>query len=500
MDVRTTRLRLIVQRPEQHQTDAAGQRLLRDAFESIGWVVNSIPNDYGVDFEVEIFDKGLSTGAVFKVQLKSSANTHYSSDGSFVSQSIRAANARYLVHELRVPTVVVHCDVIQKRVFWAMPQLISSLSEHLNTLDDDQSVTLRLPVANELPGTAAAFIETLEKADAAVSARAARRVRPSLVAEFGAADGSDIDGLIRAYQAHCDAIRLTEAHRRAAAGDLDKAFVLVRETLDAPGSAISDKFRAWLIWELAELNRHIDAGDSDRSRIEVTTRVAAALTTLVRHGPKYLRYYSGVFSLAAEVSALAHDAHALMMADRFAGRAVPAVRLSLQQLDRRLDLVLIRATRIINRLLRTPEAWVLPIPLSRLAMSVRIAGLRFEQEESWDAARTLTTYGLDLCKAAGKISELTGDQNALASVASTAALYSTTTSDEAMLLTQHILGVITSSDERAFVEHAVEQQRRFVTGQSVDGKIKTTPRQIVQNVEYGVRLSCADWKQSPGRR
>ena len=31
-----------------------------------------IENDYGADYEVEIFEDGLSTGATFKVQLKSS--------------------------------------------------------------------------------------------------------------------------------------------------------------------------------------------------------------------------------------------------------------------------------------------------------------------------------------------------------------------------------------------------------------------------------------------
>jgi len=71
-----------MRRPVQHETDAAGQRLLRAAFEGFGWVVNAIENDYGADYEVEIFEGGVSTGATFKVQLKSSASTQYSSDGT----------------------------------------------------------------------------------------------------------------------------------------------------------------------------------------------------------------------------------------------------------------------------------------------------------------------------------------------------------------------------------------------------------------------------------
>ena len=59
-----------MKRPVQHEIDAAGQRLLREVFESFGWVVNAIENDYGADYEVEIFEQGASTGAAFKVQLK----------------------------------------------------------------------------------------------------------------------------------------------------------------------------------------------------------------------------------------------------------------------------------------------------------------------------------------------------------------------------------------------------------------------------------------------
>ena len=36
------------------------------------WVVRAMPGDYGVDLEVEVFDKDQATGLTFKVQLKAS--------------------------------------------------------------------------------------------------------------------------------------------------------------------------------------------------------------------------------------------------------------------------------------------------------------------------------------------------------------------------------------------------------------------------------------------
>jgi hypothetical protein len=422
--------------------------------------------------------------------LKSSASTQYSSDGTVVSQPIRVANAKYLTHELRVPTAVVHCDVTAGRTYWLLPQLDRSIVGRLDALNDDQSITLHLPVINELPASKTAFVEALQRADAALSVRAARRVQPTLVAELGEQVlGTEIEAAIRAFQAHSDALRLAEAYSRAVGGDPEKAFKLIGELLEAPGSAVEDKFRAWLIWEMAELNRQIAAGVSDRSRVDTSNRVAQQLRTLTENGPTHLKYYSAVFEFAARVSALAHDGHVMGMAERFAVHLGPIFLLSRQQLDRRLDLTLSRSARIVNRLLRTREAWVLPMALSRLAMSIGIACLRFEQERRRDAAQTFSTYGLDLCRAAAKIAGATGDQTALASAASSALVLSKSDSDDAMTFAVEIAGRLTAPEERAFVANAIDKSRLMHAGERVEGKIKTTARQIAENVEDGLRLA-----------
>ena len=77
-----------MKRPESHEIDALGKTQLRSAFDSLGWTVNPVENDYGVDFEVEVFHNRQSTGVTFKVQLKSSRSTDYSSNAEFVSENI----------------------------------------------------------------------------------------------------------------------------------------------------------------------------------------------------------------------------------------------------------------------------------------------------------------------------------------------------------------------------------------------------------------------------
>ena len=47
---------------------------------------------------------------------------------------------------------------------------------------------------------------------------------------------------------------------------------------------------------------------------------------------------------------------------------------------------------------------------------------------------------------------------------------------------------LTSPDERAFVERVMNERRRMNAGERIEGKIKTTSRQIVENIEDGLRL------------
>jgi hypothetical protein len=75
----------------------------RAAFDSLGWTVNPVENDYGVDFEVEVFKNRQSTGLTFKVQLKSSKCTDYSSDTAYVSQGMERASGLYMQYPFILP-------------------------------------------------------------------------------------------------------------------------------------------------------------------------------------------------------------------------------------------------------------------------------------------------------------------------------------------------------------------------------------------------------------
>lgn len=62
------------QRPVEHVLETKSQHEFGRVV-PVEWVVRDVTPDYGIDREVEIFEDGVSTGLMFKVQLKSSAKT-----------------------------------------------------------------------------------------------------------------------------------------------------------------------------------------------------------------------------------------------------------------------------------------------------------------------------------------------------------------------------------------------------------------------------------------
>jgi hypothetical protein len=140
-----------MKRPPQHVTDGLGVSQVRGIFEALGWTVNRVDHDYGVDLEVEVFRDSKTTGATFKIQLKSSKSSAYSADKTFVSQELGVPQARYLAQELRAPVLLMHADVSAGRTFWSAPQLDKVLVARLRTSDDTGSLTVRIPTEAELP-------------------------------------------------------------------------------------------------------------------------------------------------------------------------------------------------------------------------------------------------------------------------------------------------------------------------------------------------------------
>src|SRR5580658_3460373 len=130
-----------MKRPEQHVTDTLGVAQMRACFEGLGWTVNKIENDYGADYDVEVFQNGQTTGIAFKLQLKSSRSTAYSSASDFIAEELNFANAVYMCREIRTPFLLLHADVESGRTFWSAVQLDIAVLKALTTASSQKTIT-----------------------------------------------------------------------------------------------------------------------------------------------------------------------------------------------------------------------------------------------------------------------------------------------------------------------------------------------------------------------
>jgi len=152
----------MVTKPEQHDIDRAGKRLLREVLEPLEWVVNNVQEDYGIDCNLQVPDGRQPTGAWFHVQSKSSASPDYSANGAFVSQQLSIDHARHYALEMRQPIFLLHADVISARIYWHAPPLDDHLASVLATTHA-QFITVRMPTAQHLPETAPELLATLNE-------------------------------------------------------------------------------------------------------------------------------------------------------------------------------------------------------------------------------------------------------------------------------------------------------------------------------------------------
>ena len=163
--------------PEEHITGRLGLTQLRGALEPLGWTLAETV-DYGIDIQVEVFREHKTTGITFGLQSKSSRSTDYSSAGDFIAQTLKVKNARYLIQEMQIPTILVHANVESGRTYWTAPQLDGEVAQRLVGRSDDATLTLRIPTENSLPESADLLLEAVGRAQVVLATRASTSTPP----------------------------------------------------------------------------------------------------------------------------------------------------------------------------------------------------------------------------------------------------------------------------------------------------------------------------------
>lgn len=486
----------MITKPEQHDIDQEGNRLLRTVLESFGWVVNDTQRDYGVDSNVQVFEKKSATGAWFHVQLKSSASSQYSADGTFVSQELSLDHARHYALEMRQPIFLIHADVASKKVYWCAPQLDKQLSESIRNADA-KSVTIRIPTVQILPATAPEFLKALGDIHLA---RANREITSSSNSSFSESlkHIPDQEAHYQAFQEKNNILKLRKIADFYKQREYEQARTRAVAVSNDPDASIEAK-----VWALTQLG-YIDSAvvfRSGRPQGEMPEALllhARSLQELTKRGPAYLKFYALIMSSSAELGLLVHKNHGLFLAEQQHAQTFdnPMLALSLyaerSEVTRRVVAKYNQCLRLVRYAADYPDRWMLSRALVGIVNEIGAFLVTLRSENKLAVAKAFSQSAFRICKLAAWISKDAGDEEGIA-FALLGALLTTNSADaDEYRWASETAQALPDDGLRSDVLLKLGRAKRRWAGELVEGDYHgDTIWQIIQNMacELGVDLS-----------
>lgn len=489
----------MITRPEEHDIDRAGKRLLRAVLEKLGWILNDVEEDYGIDSNVQVFDGTHPTGAWFHVQLKSSRHSEYSTDRAFVSQELSIDHARHYALDMRQPILLVHADVAGERVYWHFPQLDKNLAAALcNTAA--KSITIRIPTSQELPRSASDVLLGLDRvyltlANLELASASTRSFAESLL------HLPDQKKLARAFQEKNDVLKLKRVREFYQQQQFAEARSRAEVIIADPDSIVDVKFWAQVQLQAIDYQETVHAGRPQNELPKLVLKHAKALQKLARSGPNYLKFHALIARHAAELEIMAHESFSLFMALRqhLEAGSNPMMILGLYARRSALRKQIItkynRCVRLARYAASYRDRWALGRALTNVvkALSAFMVVLRAEGLREYDTA--FANSALQICKLAAWISSETGDTEGIV-LAIIGALLTVHCEDSdayrwAKETAQSIVDKAARSDALQVIERAAKRWK----GEKLPGDYHgDTIWQIAQNIATGMGFDLTDEK------
>jgi hypothetical protein len=484
-------------KPDQHEIDRAGKRLLREVLEGLRWVVNDVQEDYGIDANVQVFEKESATGTWFAIQLKSSGSSEYSVGDIFISQPLLMERARHYAFEMRNPVLLMHVDVEANAVFWHAPQLDKHLTGILREAKTE-SVTVRIPTLQRLPQTAPELLQALDSIQLLLAARELE----------AAATRSFADSLTRLprqeelfdrFQKSVDTLKL----RRAAALFTEKKYDEARPRAHAlvtdPDSTTEIKFWAQLQLEGIDCVKTIHSGAPQSTLSETILKHAQALQGITASGPRYLKFYSLVKRKAGELLCLAQESFTLFVARQQHLEAHGNPFLALDLYTKR-TIVTSQIIRKYNQCVRLakiastfPDRWILGRALSEIPKAVGPFLVIVRAEANSEIETAFQRSVIQICKLAVWISHETGDATGvLIAIMSSLSAAQSRDSDVFRWASETANGLV-DRGLRSETLAAIDRATRRWDGESVEGDYNgDVTWQLIQNMSTGLGIDISD--------
>ena len=487
-----------VQSPEEHETNRKGQALFNMFVADQAWAATKIAEDYGRDFDVEVFRDHKTAGVAFSVQLKSSLAPAYSAGGEFISQEIKRGHALLFAKEMQHPILLVIADVVGHRLFWAAPQIDSMLLGALDVQNGAKSYTIRVPIANELPSSKDRMIGALKNIATMLAVRLLMNVP---MPEFAKAirGRANPEALSENLRDRSDHLVIQKARDLARARDFESARTLVGRIISDARASSTAKFNAMLQSEEIEILA-ITWGHAPQDLLgKVALDLGIALQKLTRKGPASLKLYALLARLAGEFNVLAIKDLGLYMNWRAHGEhgdILWQTRLVFERFA--VTGQLIKKYNQFQRVSQYASASryrsVILLALLRIAAPVSVVLVRYELEGLREAASALRESAFRLCRFVAEVASALGDDNAAARSAIAAVSLSRDPGGECFQWARAQLARIEDEEARNFGNTIVEHQAERIQGGPLpeDPYQQTTAKQIYENMASAFGINMAD--------
>jgi len=151
-----------MRRPKQHVIDTQAQSLFLQSLPN-EWVPRPMVPDYGIDYEVEIVERGSLTGFTFYVQLKGTLSLRY--NDLSLCLPFEVDKLSYYAERVNRPVLILVADLFNNTCLWLYTQRY--IREVLRVSNPQwylqKSVTLYVPKANKLPESLEALVQAVKE-------------------------------------------------------------------------------------------------------------------------------------------------------------------------------------------------------------------------------------------------------------------------------------------------------------------------------------------------
>lgn len=471
---------------------------MRSIFEPLGWAVRKLDKDNGIDFEIEIFDNFKSTGVFFKVQLKSSGRTQYSSSKDFISQAIKIHNARYLCNEVRLPVVLIHADISNGRTFWLAPQLITNDLLQQIIAPKNKGISIRIPTSNELSGTINKLIETITRVEQVLASRLIIST-PVLSYVESVTQHIDEDQLTQEFQNKGDAIKLNQAHQLCQSGRYSEAINKAQRVFSNSESSTLNKFFSLIQIERAELMAAMRSPTPQENYPLIKLKIGRQFRELTKKGPPHLKLYAIIAWEAAKLEILTQRYHGLLLnwvAHRKGNNAVWKAQLVFERtrLYRQILFKYNQCIKLANHSTRLNDWRGIPDALMRIVDAISRFITNLTSENLDESADRYSASALQICKLAAHMAMSPRNDENLYTVATKALSTKRATTGEAVDFALSTIDKIQDEQTKRKTQELFDLAIRTYRGEKTEGAVKSTYRQIYENMAsaLGINLSNPD--------